>query len=414
MIKNKKIFLTSAVAMCVAMPAFAEPSHTGTFPSGGLMQADYTYTNAATSTNMDGVYEGTVNANAQYTTNNYTVTAGHYLPADSEDPNTPCTAGNFCPGLQNTVQYSATNNQGLETCPSGYGNSAEGASANTDCYRTCAIANNGTTFTNIAHATAVSGNDYYNTTATDTCEPTACENGWHVKPGTPDLTTTIGVTEAGTGYTLNNYTGDDYDTNGMSNTIIANDPMAFAVDYGNGKGVIKGHGRCSKTGVTTPWYYTQGYTFAADHFVNNLTNETDPETGGQYCYCQLDSYTASGSNTSIALSAPWVFRDDNDDAGDCVIDCAHRCASGLRRDDPDALAYRAAVFGSLGAPGPAMCEANTITINWGDTDAADVTANNAGTATYGSDIRTPVKAQTKKGKTFTGWLFSKPTQQSGN
>ena len=410
---TKKIFLTSMITMCIAMPAFAEPSHTGTFPSGGLMQADYTYTNAATSTNMDGVYEGTVNANAQYTTNNYTVTAGHYLPADSEDPDTTCTAGNFCPGLQNTVQYSATNNQGLETCPSGYGNSAPGASANTECYRTCAIANNGTTFTNIAHATAVSGNDYYNTTATDTCEPTACENGWHVKPGGVDLTTIIGVTEAGTGYTANDFTGSENSSFIMSNTIIANDPMAFAVDYGNGKGVIKGHGRCSKTGVTTPWNETQEYTFAADHFVNNLTNETDPETGGQYCYCQLDSYTASGSNTSIALSTPWVFDADIYGVDYCANLCANDCANILQNNFTHQLPFRAAVFGAVESS-PAMCEANTITINWGDTDAADVTANNAGTATYGGDIRTPVKAQTKKGKTFTGWLFSKPTQQSGN
>jgi hypothetical protein len=57
-----------------------------------------------------------------------------------------------------------------------------------------------------------------------------------------------------------------------------------------------------------------------------------------------------------------------------------------------------------------MCEANTITIHWSDAAQTDIDANNAGTATYGSDVRTPVKAATKKGQTFKGWRFSKPAQ----
>lgn len=163
----------------------------------------------------------------------------------------------------------------------------------------------------------------------------------------PDLMTLIGVSEAGYGRTSNMYTGAEKDSYNMSNTIIANDPMAFAVDYGNGKGVIKGHGRCSETGVTTPWYSTQGYTFAADHFVNNLTNETDPDTGGHYCYCQLDSYTASGSNTSIALSTPWVFNGDLGDADSCASFCASDCEIYLWNTIPNYLAFRAAVFNSV-------------------------------------------------------------------
>ena len=63
---SQKIFLTSALAMGVIAPAFAEPSHTGTFPADGYMEEDYTYTNAATADNMDSVYEGTVDAVAEY------------------------------------------------------------------------------------------------------------------------------------------------------------------------------------------------------------------------------------------------------------------------------------------------------------------------------------------------------------
>ena len=72
---KQKIFLTSALAMGFVAPAMAVPTNTGEFPTGGLMQEDYTYTNAATSTNMDGVYSGTVNATAEYDTIDYILTA---------------------------------------------------------------------------------------------------------------------------------------------------------------------------------------------------------------------------------------------------------------------------------------------------------------------------------------------------
>jgi len=53
----------------------------------------------------------------------------------------------------------------------------------------------------------------------------------------------------------------------------------------------------------------------------------------------------------------------------------------------------------------AVYEPNTITINWDGADTEDITANNAGTCTYGGDIRTPVKAQHIPGQTFVGWTF---------
>ena len=56
------------------------------------------------------------------------------------------------------------------------------------------------------------------------------------------------------------------------------------------------------------------------------------------------------------------------------------------------------------------CDANIININWSNADTEDISENNAGTATYGSDVRTPVKAQTIKGNTFRGWRFSAPEQ----
>ena len=400
---KQKIFLTSALAMGVIAPAMAE-----NFPSNGLMQENKTYTNAATETNMDGVYEGTVDANAEYETINYLLNAGQYLPADSETVTT-CPAGSFCSGIGN-VQYNQSSAQGIETCPTGYTNSAAGSSSNTQCYRACDVNNMGTngSIANIAHATAISGNDYYGS-GTDTCEPTSCENGWHVKAASsaPNIGTDEGV-----GHTANDSTGEDYDTDNMSNTIIANDPMAFAVDYGN-KGIIKGHGRCStRPAAEDPWDWDANdgegtYNVISGNFVSSLTDETGT---GQYCYCQLDSYTPSGG-TLQSLSSPWVFYYGHGDASGCADRCARNCANDMRYTNSSNLAFRAAVLGSVGAS-PAMCEANTITINWSDASQTDIDANSAGVATYGEDVRTPVKAATKKGKTFKGWRFSRPEQVS--
>jgi hypothetical protein len=215
--------------------------------------------------------------------------------------------------------------------------------------------------------------------------------------------TVIGET-AGTGYTSNNSTGSATVTTGsISNSIISGDSMAFAADYGN-KGMIKGHGRCSKQrgsrGSIVDGTYPDITTYA------DLTDETG-QTGAYYCWVRLDSYTPV-NGSAIALSGSWVFRDDQGSPSICASKCAEYSAQNLNASSYSSdLAFRAAMFDSVESS-PAMCEANTITINWSDASAADISANNAGTATYGSDVRTPVKAQTIKGKTFKGWRFSKP------
>ena len=231
----KKIFLTSGIMMCVVMPAMAVPTNTSnTFPNDELMQADYTYTNQATYNNM-GVYSDSVDAEANYDWELVTVNAGYYLPANSTTP-VQCTSGNYCPGLAQQVHMDSTA-QGLTACPTGFTSSTAGATTDTQCYRACDVNNMGTTITTIAHASTLSGNDYYGN-GTDTCAVSACENGYHV---------------------------------------------------------------------------------------------------------------------------------DNN-----------------------------------------ACVANTITINWNGATAAAISANNAGTTTYGGDIRTPLKAIEKPGMIFKGWKFSKP------
>ena len=395
---KQKIFLTSALAMGVIAPAMAEPTNTGTFPSNGLMQEDYKYTEAATEANM-GVYDGSVNAIAEYTEIPYSAEEGFYLTGvdDNNDAITAeCTSGNFCPGVSSTTyENNAFVDTGLQSCSTAtsgaYTLSDAGASSSGQCYRTC------DGHVSILHATGVTGNDYSD--GTNTCAPTGCENGYHKKDATPNLTSLIGVSERGNGCTSNTSTGSERNSNNMSNTIIANDPMAFAVNYGT-KGIIKGHAQCSTQsgdrGTKSNGTYPDITTFAS------LTDETGT---GRYCYCQLDSYTTAGGDTT-ALSAPWVFSNTYGDSN-CANSCAYDCANFMLFSD--SLEFRAAMFDSVQSS-PAMCEANVITINWSDASAADISANNAGTATYGEDVRTPVKAATKKGQRFKGWRFSAPEQ----
>ena len=404
---KEKIFLTSALAMGVFAPAFAAPSNTGEFPSTGLMQEDYTYTNAATEANMDGVYEdgATVDAVAEYTDILYNIVAGNYLKAGSDATNgTQCPVGSWCPGLTDAT-YNETDDQGINSCPSEYGLSAAGASSQNDCYRQCS--GNVT----IEHATGVTGNDYYGN-GVDTCEPTGCENGWHVKAGVNGsaIASTIGTSEVGASnaYINNNGQFGEYSAAHGQGYYGINGNNTWAVDYGSDKGMLIGQGRCSTRAGASGTWANGTYNVIDDNFVSSLADETGQE-GAKYCYCNVTGYQDTNGNLQ-SLSSAWVF-DVDAYASSCASDCAFNCSHDMRRGDAGGLAFRAAVLGSV-QPGLAMCEANTITINWSDASAADISANNAGTATYGSDVRTPVKAQTKKGKTFRGWRFSKPESVS--
>ncbi len=58
-----------------------------------------------------------------------------------------------------------------------------------------------------------------------------------------------------------------------------------------------------------------------------------------------------------------------------------------------------------------VCDANVISVTWDHATQSDITENDAGSVTYGGDIRTPKRAQHINGKIFTGWVFNTP---SGN
>ncbi len=388
-------------------PVFAEPSNTDDFPSDGYMQEDYTYTNAATSDNMDGVYSGTVNAVAEYDIIDYIVNAGQYLPADSETVIT-CPAGSFCPGISGNVQYNQTTPQGIQTCPTGYASSAAGASSDTQCYRTCDINNMGTSFTNIAHATAVSGNDYYGA-GTDTCEPTACVNGWHLKEGLDlaEKLATHNPNNSGTNtYAYFGSTGGGGGVMPSSYYGLNQDEWAVSLNDLNNFGDIRGRSICStETGDDQDQTWTNTTVF------QNLTDERGM-SGAINCYCNVTGYRENNTSEWQSVTSPWVFVTRNNggpmNESECSSMCARHCAFDTKGGN-NGLKFTNALLSTV-EPSLATCEANTITINWSDASAADISANNAGTATYGEDVRTPVKAATKKGQTFRGWRFSAPEQ----
>ena len=386
-IMKQKIFLTSALAMGFVAPAMAEPSHTGTFPSDGYMEEDYTYTNAATSDNMDGVYSGTVNAVAEYDVINYIVNAGQYLPADSETVIT-CPAGSYCPGIDGNVQYNQTTPQGIQTCPTGYASSAAGASSDTQCYRQCS--GNVT----IEHATGVTGNDYYGN-GTDTCEPTDCVNGWHLKAHTLlDDYTEANPTNSSWGALNNNVF--KYSNSGVNNQAYYGLENADIDSWGltfENFGIVNGVGFCSSSESEN------GQHIMSD----NISNET-----GSHCWCKITGYTPVGEER-INVSSSWMYDAPYACGNNGHGECAEHCAAMFVVLGDTSERLRINMFDSI-VIGLATCEANTITINWNDVDPEYAGQNNEGTATYGSDIRTPFKAATKKGQTFRGWRFSKPEQ----
>ena len=357
---KKLSFLTSMVALTFAVPAMAVPSNTSsTFPSNGVMAEDYTYQNQATVTNLK-VSSGTATTTANYA-----------------------------------------------NCPTEFPNSDEGATSTDECYTACTVSD----FPANSHIASVTGKNYSGANVTDTCAIASCDTGYtltnHVvyPQGTPNLTEIIGNT-AGTAYGYIDHSGtyDNGDGSTSQATYGISAPDTFGVDYGTGKGRITGRGLCS-----TQVGDNQDYTWTNPTTNATMTPEFGTE-GATYCYCAIDSYT-SPSGASQSLSAPWVFHYEAGSAPSCASGCALGCASPLWYDyDNSTLPFRAAVFNSV-TPSAPSCDANEISITWADADAADITANNAGTVTYGGDIRTPKKAVHKPGKIFTGWTFNTP---SGN
>ena len=404
---NRKSLFTSVFALGLVCPALAvvPEDHRVAFPANKLMLENYEYINAAVRGNMDGVYENndTVYAIAQYEKILYDVLAGKYLPAGATEA-ADCTDGNYCPGIADGAMYDETNNQGLESCPDGYAHSDTGANANTQCYRSCNIANMGTggSVANIEHATALTGNDYYGGMGDgyDTCEPSECVEGWHLKTrsGVSEITSQSSVTGVNSAimpdgeYSFQEYTGGSASTHDA--TYYGLTEGTWAVEFSSAStgraAIVRGTARLSKVNGS----------------VNGSTRTTLTQlggAGGNNCYCKLTAYQEIGSWHNV--SSPWVYLGYGNTAEECFQYCANSVREVASSD------FKTALFNA--AFTPASCEANVIKVKWYGTTLTDVTTNNAGTVTYGGDINTPVKATVPRGQVFRGWRFSKTQPATG-
>lgn len=378
----KKIFLTSAICMIVAMPSYAD------IASGAE--------SATCDSTTIGATEDSTDLEAQWTAAQYTEPAGQYLlfANNTVSQHQTCPAGSYCPGFTN--QTFADASMGLQTCPTGYASSAAGASSNEQCYRACNISNMGTgegkTIAPIAHATAISGNDYYGA-GTDTCVPTQCESGYHVGGGAGPLAGYVSTTPNNYGYKSLNGTGENRNDTGLSNG-------QWYATWSDGTRV-SGMSTCNNTDGVYPWVYDEELGDVTDYMsvVSNIHPSSDftaGATSGYNCYCRMDNYKLLSNGDTISVSSPsWVFLADIGD-GSCAELCAESCAEYVRGTP----GFRADLFGSLGTnSGTPSCVANTISIDWNPANGEAHTTNQC---TYGGSVTLPA-TPTRPGYVFGGW-----------
>ncbi len=408
--------------------------------------ADKIITSANTCTvDVLGVSDNNAVANtiATWDLIDYTLNPGQYLNVtETSVDKATCPAGSYCVGGGFTVE---TANNSIAQCPTGYPNSANGASADTQCYTACTVAT-----ANIAHATAVSGNDYYGTGA-DTCGATACETGYHVNGGGLELVektplVPISLTDEGVDYGYisadgsNTYQETEYG-------LTANN--TWATEFA--EGIVYGKASCQpKTDAGNEYIYSniegiRGGTIPMETVRSELTSRVgagkaeaymgfmevglaggegmseaeviaavkkyfavgiaenanySTDSTGQYCYCQMDGFMPTGGDKVMVTSAPWVFNYDDGTADGCADACADSCADRLRSDVVFDLPLRAAVVGAFDVvESGGICAANTINIDWNpDNNGAHI----KNMCTYDGSITVP-SDPVKPGYTFTGW-----------
>jgi hypothetical protein len=433
---KQKLFLSSMLIMSVA-PAMAE-----TFPSNGLMQENTTYTNAATETNMDGVYEGTVNATAEYENILYQIGTGQYLPAGAESPIDCNVPGSFCPGLSQGVNYDENTPQGLTSCSTatnGEYTLSDGTGTSADsCYATdtvsCSTRNPyvGGHATNVVYGNSTNGNasckTYYADTntcildETDACQITnlTCENGYHKEGGSISLTAQETQKMM---YLLENPTIISKLPNAATipfiggteayNNLNAQDTEALKhgewllVSADNQK-IAYGTSSCNNYSGT---YTGDGDYFTFKNDALKLPTELNSDMQGQNCWCMIKAGKI-GQQISDK-SSYWINISSYNTANECSTSCTYDCIGTIIFSyNPDSGVSLIESLMHTMTDKELTCSANTITINWSDVDPEYAGQNGEGTATYGSDIKTPVKAQTIKGKTFKGWRFVDPTKTS--
>ncbi len=405
--RQTKIVLTSMLALVIATPAMA-----------GV--GDVITTGASCTIGDLGVSSGTANATAQFSVNSYNCAAGTYLPAGSswstdnqytpyEDGDDPiqcmqCPANSYCEG--DTFSYNASNAQGAVTCASEWGDAypySDAGSDNADaCYfvAPCPTISAATACDPHA-ATCAYTNDAITTNGRIYAEG---ESGPNMPKCSLDFTCATGYTKSTTqsAPTLPSTNGNSYEYHSHDNNYISTNGSSLSagewtVNWTSGTaGTIKGIASCNTVpGNNDEWTWANGSTLPAN------SNLASTETTGRYCWCKPTSWTPSGGSEQL-LSAAWVFRSDYGGASNCAYYCASDCAYYVsNRAD-----FRSALFGVVGAS--SQCVANTIDINWNNENG---TVFETGQCTYDESLATPNSHPDKRGYTFTGWMFSNPSNQ---
>ena len=389
----KKIFLTSALCMITAMPAFAVTQE-------GYIQQ--TPTNDCVESTL-GVSSGTASLEADWSANEYSCPAGQYLRASDATCQT-CPSGSYCEGFSDETfndedigKYSCRDDNSED-----FPYSATGTSTGDLCYNTgdvaCAQLNKYTG----GHGTATYASTYASYKS---------YSDW----GTPDDLTedypggyfldTIGACaitslNCDAGYTatqagpLANYVPQPVLWSGNTNIKY----RALNGDNGSNSG---NNGQGSHTGMqngewSVAWgdnTTVHGMAKCSDTTGTYAQTGTPSNTDGRYCWCDMTGYNLQGGTLQSVASPSWVFNRDLGSASNCANACANRCADYVQFDS----GFRAALFGGLGAN--PSCQANDITLNWYNGN----TLHDTNTCVYDSSVTLPSTEPTKTGYTFQGW-----------
>ena len=339
----------------------------------------------------------------------------------------PCKTGSYCPGGVYTIE---SENKGTNICPSGYPNSDAGASADTQCYTACSV-------DMFAHATAVSGNDYYGT-GVDTCSATACETGYHTDAKIQFVEKTPAVNvdfDTVNGFAVKNGNGEEMNENLPNSGLTENN--TFAGSFSNG--IMYGRASCQPSMDTGMEYMMnnidavmdgsmsvedfrsgmtaiagavkaefaveyvnalksgnmteeEGMKFAAVFLANKNANYTTA-SAGKYCYLQVNGFAPSGGTKSDIAGLPWIlypepFESDEECASNCIMSGAELV-----------LQFAPVALGALDYAEISTCAANTINIDWNPDNNGEHIKN---MCTYEGAIEVPADP-VKPGYTFMGW-----------
>ena len=310
---------------------------------------------------------------ARWTPNTYTCNPGTFLDHLTATCVT-CTANYICPGGTHT--FSESSDIGITSCESAVGNkypySDAGNSDSGMCYKSgtdsCSKINpvdNGTptyatSGSSIPFRMYALNEGYYATNTIGACAITAltCDTGYALNP------TTNGP--------LANYIGQGSKISksntkwrARSGSTTGNDSSSVALGFGDSTGMTNG---------TVEYAWNDGAKIHMRTSCNSTIGDTEetrpnstfsPSSTGQYCWCNMDSYTTNSGTTVATTDTNWVFISNYDTT--CTDKCARECYNAFHTKPK----FETAILGTYGQQ--MACEPMTYTCQPGTYLAANAT-----------------------------------------